>query len=159
MRNSLSQHSFSTTRRTMHKNTSWRLNTDLWKSSSNIRSLWQINNLQRPDMKEKNTCYQINKETNQTITKERKTILMHYTTWLQNTKKKLDSSCIFTCWYNSKCVSGSSTASRISCFCVSIPPISAYYKNSRSKIDIKIYIEKSCISVNKNYNKDEIVSW
>ncbi|PHH84284.1 hypothetical protein CDD83_2200 [Cordyceps sp. RAO-2017] len=30
------------------------------------------------------------------------------------------------CLYRSKCVSGSSTASRISCFCMSSPPTSAY---------------------------------
>ena len=30
------------------------------------------------------------------------------------------------CLYRSKCVRGSSTASRISCFCMSNPPTSAY---------------------------------
>ena len=37
--------------------------------------------------------------------------------------------------YKSKCVNGSSTASRISCFCTSIPPTSEYFTSGLSASD------------------------
>mmetsp|Transcript_10619 Transcript_10619/g.21017 ORF Transcript_10619/g.21017 Transcript_10619/m.21017 type:complete len:273 (-) Transcript_10619:315-1133(-) len=46
------------------------------------------------------------------------------------------------CLYNSKCVRGSSTASRISCFWMSLPPISAYETSGFSSCPI-IWMEES----------------
>mmetsp|Transcript_9934 Transcript_9934/g.25746 ORF Transcript_9934/g.25746 Transcript_9934/m.25746 type:complete len:273 (+) Transcript_9934:197-1015(+) len=46
------------------------------------------------------------------------------------------------CLYNSKCVRGSSTASRISCFWISLPPMSAYDTSGFSSDPI-IWIEES----------------